>query len=185
MKTVDMRFDKKCLAELLGQEFLKYRCDRFDYTNSVTGNVGLFIGNKVFLLTNCQQAVDYYGENEDMAVFRMDETEAEKVKSFFEDVEQIDTPVKNKIKSIRLVNEHQQLFIGEECQYDVWLTRAVVFSLGDNEVSFTKDAVPFSEEIIIKRGYKLIDEITPEADFMEGWDGEYSPKCSCEIVVIE
>ena len=185
MKTMDMRFDIKCLTELLGQEFLKYRCDRFDYTNSVTGNVGLFIGDKVFLLANCQETVDYYGETEDVAVFRMDETETENVKSVFEDVEQIDTPVKNKIKSIKLVNEHQQLFVDEECQYDVWLTRAVVFSFGDNEISFAKDTVPFSEEIMIKRGYNLTNEITSEADFLEGWDEEYSPKCSREIVVIE
>ena len=47
--------------------------------------------------------------------------------------------------------------------------------MGGQEISFEKDTVPFSEEIIIKRGDELIDKIADNDDFLQEWDEEYSP----------
>ena len=42
-----------------------YKCDAFNFTNSVTQIVGLYIGDEIYLLTNIQEAVDYFGFIED------------------------------------------------------------------------------------------------------------------------
>lgn len=34
-----------------------YKCDAFNFTNSVTQIVGLYIGDEIYLLTNIQEAV--------------------------------------------------------------------------------------------------------------------------------
>ena len=61
MKSIDMRFDLKMIQNWIGKLFNKYKCDAFDFTNSVTQIVGLYIGDKVYSLTNIQEPVDYYG----------------------------------------------------------------------------------------------------------------------------
>ena len=77
----------------------------------------------------------------------------------------ISTPVKETIVGIKLVNENQKLSITDREMYSVWLTRAIIISTGDREISFEKDIVPFSEEIIIQRGYNLIDKCSNENAF--------------------
>lgn len=52
MKTIDMRFDQSIIRSWIGKKFNKYKCDAFDFTNSVTQIVGLYIGDEVFALTN-------------------------------------------------------------------------------------------------------------------------------------
>ena len=63
-----MRFDQSIIGDWIGKIFIKYKCDAFNYTNSVTQIVGLYIGDEVFSLTNIQEAVDYFGIVEDMSV---------------------------------------------------------------------------------------------------------------------
>lgn len=52
MNTLDMRFDSSIIKRWIGRKFIKYKCDAFDFTNSVTQIIGLFIGHDVFSLTN-------------------------------------------------------------------------------------------------------------------------------------
>ncbi len=75
-------------------------------------------------------------------------------------------------------------FNGEPA-YEVWLTRAIIFEVGGREISFEKDTVPFSEEITIQKGYKLIDKIPDNDDFLEEWDEEYSPAYKREVVIVK
>lgn len=185
MKTIDMRFDSDLIQSWIGKRFNKYKCDAFDFTNSVTQIVGLHIGNEVYALTNVQESVDYFGAAEDMAVAKLSAAEDAMIKSAFKDVEMISTPVGEEITSIKIVNEQQTMAINGEPSYEVWLTRAIIFEVGGREISFEKDTVPFSEEITIQRGYDLIDKISDNDDFLEEWDEEYSPEYKREVIEIK
>lgn len=185
MKRIDMRFDQNTLKKWIGKNFVKYKCDPFAYTNSVTAIVGIFIDDEVYKLTNIQTAVDYFGVNDDCGVFTLEQTESNEIKSLFDNVEQVETPVSEIIQRITVVNENQQIYKNQEQTYDVWLTRCIIFHFPDREISFEKDNVPFSEEIIIRRGYELKNQLSDEKDFLEGWDDEIIPQCSREYIVIE
>lgn len=67
----------------------------------------------------------------------------------------------------------------------MWLTRCIIFHFLDHEISFEKDNIPFSEEIIIRKGYELKKQLSDEKDFLEGWDCEITPKCSREYIIIK
>lgn len=181
MKTIDMRFDPELIRNLIGKTFIEYRCDAFDFTNSVTQIVGLSIGGKVYALTNVQEYVDYYGNDDDVAVYRLQETGSDGVKSAFKDTEMVTTPVNGIIEKVLLVNENQQIFKGGIEQYNVWLTRGIIFFANGREISFEKDNIPFSEEIIIQRGYNLIDKFSDEKEFLTSWGEEVTPQCHRQI----
>ena len=106
------------------------------------------------------------------------------LKSAFSDVEMIDTPVGDIIRKIILVNENQTVSVDGKDAYNIWLTRAIVFFAGDREVSFEKDSIPFSEEIIIRRGYKLVEKCVDNKFFLEGWPDGMTPNCNRDIVTI-
>lgn len=185
MKVIDMRFDAGIIQSWVGKKFTKYKCDAFNFTNSVTQIVGLYIGDEVYSLTNIQEAVDYFGFIEDMSVSKITKVEDSAIKSAFKNVEMISTPVGEEITSVKIINEQQTMAINGEPAYEVWLTRAIIFEVGGREISFEKDTVPFSEEITIQRGYNLIDKISDNDDFLEEWDDEYSPAYKREVVVVK
>ena len=185
MKTIDMRFNADIIQEWIGRKFVKYKCDAFNYTNSVTQIVGLYIGDEVFSLTNLQEAVDYFGIVEDMSVSRISKVEDSEIKSAFKNVEMVSTPVGAQITSVTIVNEQQKMAINGEPAYEVWLTRAIIFDVDGHEILFEKDTVPFSEEITIQRGYNLIDKISDNDDFLQEWDDEYAPEYSREVIEIK
>ena len=181
MKAIDMRFDSELIRNLIGKTFIEYRCDAFDFTNSVTQIVGLSIGGNVYALTNVQEYVDYYGNDDDVAVYRLQETGSDGVKSAFKDTELVTTPVNGIIEKVLLVNENQQIFKGGIEQYNVWLTRGIIFFVNGREISFEKDNIPFSEEVIIQRGYNLIDKFSDEKEFLTSWGEEVTPQCHRRI----
>jgi len=184
MNTIDMRFDNNLLKSWIGKVFEKYKCDQFDFTNSVTQIVGLFIDGNVYAMTNIQETVDYFGNTDDIAVCRISESSEEEIKSALKDSKMIFTPVNGTITKIRLINENQQIFENEDISYDVWITRAIIFYVGGREISFEKDNVPFSEEIIIRKGYDLYNKCSDEEAFLEGWDEGIKAKCTRHIVDI-
>ena len=185
MNIIDMRFDFDIIRSWIGKEFKMYKSDAFEFTNSVTQIVGLYIGDDVYALTNIQEEVDYFGTVEDMAVSNLAVVEESEIKSAFLDVEMRSTPVHEEITSVKLVNKQQNIAINGKPTYEVWLTRAIIFEVGGREISFEKDTVPFSEEITIRRGYNLIDKISDNTGFLEEWGNEYSPEYKREIVVIK
>lgn len=185
MKIIDMRFDADIMQKWIGKTFVKYKCDAFNYTNSVTQIVGLYIGDDVFALTNIQEVVDYFGFVEDMSVSRITKVEESAIKSAFKNVEMISTPVGGQIDSITIVNEQQKMAINGKSAYEVWLTRAIIFDVAGHEILFEKDIVPFSEEITIQRGYNLLDKISDNDDFLEEWDDEYTPEYAREVIEIK
>lgn len=44
----DLRLYEEIFKKMIGKQFNKYRCDPFVFTNSVTGIVGLYIGNQIY-----------------------------------------------------------------------------------------------------------------------------------------
>lgn len=92
MKKLDMRFDENICRTMTGKTFDKYRCDRFDFTNSVTQLVGVYVGNSIYALTNIQESVDYFGNQDDIGVFKLSIVDDTRIKSAFQDQEQINTP---------------------------------------------------------------------------------------------
>ncbi|MBQ7581445.1 MAG: hypothetical protein IJU25_01345 [Lachnospiraceae bacterium] len=185
MKSMDMRFDLSIIRGWIGKEFKKYKSDTFDFTNSVTQIVGLYIGHDVFSITNIQESVDYFGNTDDIAVARLALSDESRIRSSFKDVDMISTPVNDTIKAVRVVNEQQKISENGDVTYDVWLTRALIISVGEREISFEKDTVPFSEEIFIRRGYNLIEECSDEKSFLEGWEDICTPECRKVIVEIK
>lgn len=177
-----MCFNISLIRSLLGQTFIQYQCDAFDFTNSVTQIVGLLIDKKTYALTNIQKCVDYFGTPEDIAVFNLSAVAPDQIHSAFEDTKQIVTPINGTIQKIKLINENQKVSINGVIQYDVQLTRCIIFEVNGREISFEKDNVPFSEEIIIRRGYHLADQLTDQNDFLEEWDDNYHPEISREII---
>lgn len=185
MKTIDMRFDYNVFKQMIGKTFNKYRSDEFVFNNSVTGTVGIFVDENVYEFSNEQKTVDYFGQQDDYAVFEISTSSENKIKSFFDNTKQIDTPVNQIIKKITVINENQQLFKNGLQTYNVWLTRGIIFDLGDREIAFRKDPCPFSEEIEIYRGYDLINKFPKNTDFLEGWGNDETPKTENQTITIE
>lgn len=184
MIRIDMRFNQDVMHSLIGKTLEKYRCDRFVFTNSVTQRVGFYIDGEVYNMTNCQESIDYFGQTDDVAVSRFEKTTTDDIKSAFADVEQIDTPIGAPIEEIRLINENQRISVDGECTYDVWLTRAIIFVVDGREILFEKDVIPFSEEIIILKGYDLEEQVSDEKGFSEGWEAGIVPECHRSTIVI-
>ena len=181
MKSIDMRFDENMVKGWIRKEFDQFRCDPFDFTNSVTQIVGLYINGSVFSITNIQETVDYFGNKEDIAVCRLKETENSAIQSAFKNSEMISTPIGGRIDYITVVNEHQKVKNLKD-DYEVWLTRGIIFSVDGREISFEKDNVPFSEEIIIRHGYNLLEKFTDVNDFLEGWEKGILAECHREVI---
>lgn len=170
--------------EMFGKKLISIMHDPFVYTNSVYGIVGLNIDNSFYKISNKIQVRDYFGSDEDVAIFDIMKSDREHIHSYIEGVEMIDMPVNQLIKHIDIVNEHQQLFEQEQQTYDVWITRGIVIELTDGlEISFEKE-IWFSEDISIERGYKLIDKLFPTSRVEEEWDLPQKMICTREMVEI-
>lgn len=180
----DLRFNTYIFKSMIGKDFIKYKCDTFTYTNTVTGIVGLYIGEKVFELRNEQKAAKYFDSTEDIAIWNIKEVNDANIHSYFEDTEQMETPINEKINSITLVNEHQSVSV-KGAEYNLYVTRAIIFHLNSKDIYFEKDNVAFSEEIEIKRGHDLVRDFPKTNDyFMSDWTEGSIPNISTEYITI-
>ncbi len=136
------------------------------FTNSVTGIVGLYIDDKILILKNEQETVDYYGAKDDMAIFKIEQGSEDDVHSFFVDTDQITTPINEKITSITLVNE-KQIVEFDDKKYETDLTRVIIFHCISKDICFQKDMTAFLEEIEIKKGYDLVKKHRKRNDFLK------------------
>ena len=126
----------------------------------------MYIDNKVFALRNELQPIDYFGTTEDVAVFSLSESVDKNIISGLKNVEMRDNVIAKNITSIRIINENQKIYVYSRLEYDIDLTRAIIFTLSTGEeICFEKDSWIFSEEIVINRGLNLINQITSPDDF--------------------
>ena len=171
-------------SELIGKELINISHDPFVYTNSVYGIAGLNIDGASYKVTNEIEIRDYYGENEDVAVFKISKDEPENIHSYIEGATMITTPINQKIIRIDVVNEHQCLYENGKQTYDVWITRGFIIELEDGlQLSFEKE-IWFSEDINIERGYKLIDKFFATDRIKEGWSEPKEKICNREVISI-
>jgi hypothetical protein len=181
----DLRLNSNIFQSMIGKCFKKYRCDSFTYTNTVTGIIGFFIDDKTFELKNEQQAIIYFDSYDDIAVWNIKEVSENDIHSFFENTIQIDTPVNEVINKITLLNEHQFVTISN-INYELWVTRAIIFHLKTKELYFGKDNVSFSEEIEIKRGHDLLNDLPRKNDFfLNQWSENIAPHIENEFITIQ
>lgn len=175
MKKLNVCFDNtalKLLCNALGKSLVCYKSDPFMYSTSVYGIVGIKIEDIWLTLTNFVEVMDYFGDDEDVAVLKLLQSDEEYVHSYTGE-NMITTPINAKITGIDIINENQQLYKNGEQTYDVWITRGIIFKLEDNrEVLFEKD-VWLSEDIIIEKGEKLITKLAPLENFSDNWEGDY------------
>jgi hypothetical protein len=187
MITIDKRFEYQTINLLKGfinKQCISLRCDPFYFSTSVYGLVGININNKWLSITNFIEVLDYYGEKDDVAVFKINETEEQNIKSLTGE-NMIDIPINEKIVSIDIINENQRLYKNSLQIYDVWFTRGIIFILENgNEISLEKD-VWFSEDIIVERGKKLLEKFSSTNRFTENFDDEYIGECSRKIIKIQ
>jgi hypothetical protein len=188
MKKFDYRIDEKKLKQYINQEFKKFRCEKFLFTNSVLEVVGLYINDDLLTLNNEEQLVDYFGILEDVPIFslRTKSNNQEKIAEIEDNM--IDRIVNKRIVSITIVNEHQIMIYKTKPKYDVWITRAIIFKLDDlEEICFEKDSVWFSEEIVVNRGHNLINILDGTNKFIETMEMEEDTTGECyrEKIILE
>ena len=181
----DVRLDSDKFKQMIGKTFIKYKCDPFVFTNSVTGIVGLYIGNQIYEIKNEQTKFQYFDSIDDVALWNIKEVKDSDIHSFFEDTEQINTPVNQKITKITLINEKQVACI-DNLNYSLLVTRAIVFHLENRDICFEKDNTAFSEEIEIKRGHDLLSEFPKRNDyFLDQWIEGIKSDVQTEFIEIQ
>lgn len=185
MKQIDVRFsasDMAAIQTMVGKKMIKYKCDPFEFSTSVYGLVGIAFENESYAFTNFTEVMDYYGEQEDVAIFKMKCMPFTDIHSMVQNQEMIETPIESIISEVSVVNEKQQLFENNKQIYEVMVTRGIIFKFEDgHELSFEK-SIWFSEDIAVEKGYDLIDRFSPVVEFNEGWSGIFQGKCSREVL---
>ncbi len=181
MKKIDLRLNKnevEFLKNSIGDRLLSISHDPFMFTNTSSQAVKISIGEKEFFLYSFSEPQDYYGSEEDVAVWSIEEKEYPLIK----DKCFVDVPVNEEITGIVLVNENQRLRNNAEQLYDVWVTRGIIIELGDHQIAFEK-AVWFSEDIVIHKGYELQNNFSSvEAFINSSWKEGVKAECSREMV---
>lgn len=176
MKTIDIRLNPdevSILRSMIGKELSSYLHDEFQYTQSSSQVVGFIVGDKAYYIYSFTEEQDYFGTSEDVAVWNVSDVKFPIVdkKTF------VKTSVNETIKGITLIQENQRVFDDVGQTYDVWLTRGIIFDLGERQVAFEKD-VWFSEEIIVHRGYELSTRFSSTDNFGNDWDESLRTECS-------
>ncbi len=113
MKHIDVSFTKKeisLIKEMIGTTLTKYKCDPFMFSTAVYGIVGICTDKSAYAFTNKIQVMDYYGTNEDVAIFRVEKCEDSTIKSLIKENTMIELPINKKIKEIDIINENQKVF---------------------------------------------------------------------------
>jgi len=188
LKKIDVRFSASEMAEIhsmVGKKLVKYKCDPFEFSTSVYGIVGISFEDADYAFRNTIEVMDYYGEQEDVALFKVERKPFPNIRSLIQNQIMIETPVEATVSEILVINERQQLFENEEQIYEVLLTRGILFRFQDgHELSLEKN-IWFSEDITVEKGYDLLSRFTPETEFGEGWSGNYRGECSRDIISLK
>ena len=108
MKQIDVRFSASDMAEIkgmVGKKLVKYKCDPFEFSTSVYGIVGVAFEDMAFAFTNMVTAMDYYGAQEDVVLFKMERTPFSNIHSLVQNQTMVETPVGSIVAEVLVVNE--------------------------------------------------------------------------------
>lgn len=171
----DFRFDTKLMQSFVGLQITSYKC-----TDTITEMVDIQIGDNVYCLINKYEELDYFLLENENTVYRISDSYRNGP-----DNTQITVNVNQIISKVILLNEHIVLEKNDRISYDVWDTKAIIFSLNDYELCFIKEDCWFSEKIEILKGKDLLNHIFDEQgildDFIDMKDG--MAELNNEIVV--
>ena len=184
MVSIDVRLkseDVQILQEAVGKNLDRIEHDEFVFTNASSQAVRFVLGDDLFYLYSFTEPLDYYGAEEDVAVWSVEE----KAYPLIADKSFVTTPVQKRISAIRIVQEHQMLYENAQQTYDVWVTRGIIIDFGDHELAFEKP-VWFSEDIVIRKGYDLIEKFQPVEEICKAgkWKDGVTMECSREMVTL-
>jgi len=176
MNSVDIRLKQseiELLKSMVGHRLIALYHDAFVFTNTSSEIVQVEADNLIAYLYSFVEPVEHFGSIEDTAIWTY---ETEKYPAL-DSKHFIKSPVQEIITKIELVQENQKLSINGEFKYNFDLTRAIIFTLESGfQIALQKD-VWFSEEIIILKGYNLIDKINEKNDFLnESWGASCVPE---------
>ena len=135
MICIDVRLkteDVQILQAAIGDVLSRIDHDEFEFSNTSLQAVRVVLEDSVFYLYSFTEPLDYYGSEEDVAVWSVEAREYPMIaeKDF------ASTPIKERIESIRIVQEHQELFEDNKKTYDVWVTRGIIFDFKDPQLAF-------------------------------------------------
>ena len=170
MVSIDVRLkneDIQILQAAVGKTLDRVEHDEFVFTNTSSQAVRLVLGDAPFYLYSFTEALDYYGAEEDVAVWSVEEKEY----PLIADKNFVTTPIQEKIAAVRIVQEHQMLFENAQQTYDVWVTRGIIIEFGDH---------------VIRRGYDLIEKFQPVEEICKAgkWKDGVIMKCSREVMTL-
>ena len=167
---------------IIGCECKKIVHDEFTFTNSVYGQVSLFISNKIFNINNEIEIVEYYGAKEDIAFLSLKEVGIDNVKSLLENKRQVEIPIRKAIKNIDIVNYHIYVKVDGK-EYDNTWTEGIIINFEDSQIAFERSD-SFTEMIEIYKGYDLISKFTPVEEFGEPFASPTILKTNRSIITI-
>ncbi len=186
---VDISFNNttiEILAGMIGKRFEAFSSDPFIFAPDVFGIVGFQIDGRSFKMTSDLEVVQRFYHEDDVAVMKVTECQRSEIVSRMVNGHLVITPVQDTITSIDVVNDRESVAHSGE-RKEMLSTKGVIFHLASgNEISF-EIGTWFSEMITIRRGYELIKQFTPLADFYEEWEDSegYTPECSREVISVQ
>ncbi|MCD8327469.1 MAG: hypothetical protein LUC25_00025 [Ruminococcus sp.] len=190
MKIIDYRFPEKSitlLKSLIGQTLNDVVFYGLPNTATTTyGMASITVNDFRYCFSNFLESIEYINRTDDVSIFRFDKISDVKFNDFLEERVPIRNSINQKIKTIKVLNENQQLSLNGTLEFDIFTVRGVVISLQDGrEISFEK-SIWFSEFITIKNGYDLINSFSALDEFYEEWsDSQYTAQAKRDVLLIE
>ena len=172
MKKINIAFAHKqhlMLAQMVGKNFHKIAFDKIISDDYYYGIIGLYIGDKIYKLSNFIEVLDYYGMPEDVAVLKLNSVDDSEIISPIKNRNMDDIAVNKIINKIELVDENQKLYQGNDLKYDNWLTRGIIFHFDDGTELSLEKGIWFSENIYFKQGHDLINNFADLEEFNDNW----------------
>ena len=164
MVSIDVRLKKEdvqILQSIVGKKLDRIEHDEFVFTNTSSQAVKFDLGDALFYLYSFTEPLDYFGAEEDVAVWSVEEKEY----PLIADKNFVTTPIQEKIAVVRIVQEHQMLFENAQQTYDVWVTRGI---------------------IVIRKGYNLLEKFQPVDEICKAgkWKDGVTMECSREVMTL-
>ena len=184
MNKYDFRFDTELFKSFIGKNFAKYKREQFILKNTSTCILGFEIYGHVYGLTNDYEGFDYLSIDDEGIVFQISEMDWNKVDSMIgEDIKE--EIINEKIDKVILVNDHTTLKKGNQTEYDMWETKAIVFCFKDYELCFAKEDCWLSMEIEIHKGKDLLNKISDSKGLLSDIDFDESDSINIDRSFVE
>ncbi len=155
----------RLLKELKGARFLSYECE--DTNGDAYGNLRINTDKMSVELTNIQQIMPFYTDEEEIACFACAKVDPEKKFKPYCITDTCKVDVGDKILGISIVSDEITMNDGE---YEISFDRAVIITMEKRILMFSRD-IWFSEVIDISE-HDNYDLRYPITEVIEAWSNE-------------